>query len=109
VKDSLSRDSLCNAPCVTSPPSPLKSLRVFSQGRVHPFRTGYNPSVLRPLNNGSGGRNAARKQAKTLTRGQADITLAYISTTRYPKRNRVIFLLSAKVGLRAKEIAGLTW
>src|SRR3974390_3498888 len=35
--------------------------------------------------------------------------LAYISTTRYPERNRLIFLLSAKAGLRAKEIAKLTW
>jgi integrase/recombinase XerD len=34
---------------------------------------------------------------------------AYLSTTRYPARNRLIFLLSAKAGLRAKEIAGLTW
>jgi integrase/recombinase XerD len=49
------------------------------------------------------------KQAKTLTRGQVDTTLAYLTTTRHPKRNRVIFLLSAKVGLRAKEIARLTW
>ena len=27
----------------------------------------------------------------------------------YPARNRVILLLSVKAGLRAKEIAGLTW
>ena len=31
------------------------------------------------------------------------------STTRYPERNQVILLLSVKAGLRAKEIAGLTW
>lgn len=49
------------------------------------------------------------KQAKTLTRGQIDAMLAYLSTTRYPERNRIIFLLSAKAGLRAKEIARLTW
>jgi integrase/recombinase XerD len=49
------------------------------------------------------------KQAKTLTRGQIDAMLAYLSTTRYPERNRLIFLLSAKAGLRAKEIAKLTW
>jgi integrase/recombinase XerD len=35
--------------------------------------------------------------------------LAYLSTTRHAKRNRLIFLLSIKVGLRAKEIAKLTW
>jgi integrase/recombinase XerD len=49
------------------------------------------------------------KQAKTLSRGQIDAMLAYLSTTRYPERNRLIFLLSAKAGLRAKEIAKLTW
>lgn len=49
------------------------------------------------------------KQAKTLSKGQAEATLAYLSTTRYPERNRLIFLLSVKAGLRAKEIAGLTW
>src|ERR1700744_4067780 len=35
--------------------------------------------------------------------------LAYLATTRHPTRNRLIFLLSAKAGLRAKEIARLTW
>jgi integrase/recombinase XerD len=49
------------------------------------------------------------KQAKTLSRGQIDAMLAYLSTTRRAKRNRLIFLLSAKAGLRAKEIAKLTW
>jgi integrase/recombinase XerD len=49
------------------------------------------------------------KQAKTLSKGQVDAMLAYLSTTRYPERNRLIFLLSAKAGLRAKEIAKLTW
>lgn len=49
------------------------------------------------------------KQAKTLSKGQADATISYLSTTRYPERNKLIFLLSAKAGLRAKEIARLTW
>jgi integrase/recombinase XerD len=49
------------------------------------------------------------KQAKTLSKGQVDAMLAYLSTTRHPERNRLIFLLSAKAGLRAKEIAKLTW
>ena len=49
------------------------------------------------------------KQAKTLSRGQIDAMLAYLSTTRHAKRNRLVFLLSAKAGLRAKEIAKLTW
>jgi integrase len=49
------------------------------------------------------------KQAKTLSKGQIEATLAYLAKTRYPIRNRVIFLLSIKAGLRAKEIALLTW
>jgi integrase/recombinase XerD len=49
------------------------------------------------------------KQAKTLSKGQTEAVLGYLAKTRWPKRNRVIFLLSAKAGLRAKEIAGLTW
>ena len=49
------------------------------------------------------------KQAKTLSKGQIEATLGYLAKTRYPVRNRVIFLLSIKAGLRAKEIAFLTW
>jgi integrase/recombinase XerD len=35
--------------------------------------------------------------------------LTFLSMTRHPKRNKLIFLLSVKAGLRAKEIANLTW
>lgn len=49
------------------------------------------------------------KQAKTLTKPQIDAVLGYLTTTRYPVRDRVIFLLSVRAGLRAKEIASLTW
>src|SRR5258706_6380212 len=52
---------------------------------------------------------ALGKQAKTLSKGQVEAVLAYLATTRWPTRNRLIFLLSAKAGLRAKEIAHLTW
>ena len=47
------------------------------------------------------------KQAKTLTKGQIEAAQGYLGKTRWPTRNRVIFLL--KAGLRAKEIANLTW
>ena len=49
------------------------------------------------------------KQAKTLSKGQVEAVLGYLTKTRHAARNRVIFLLSAKAGLRAKEIARLTW
>ncbi len=52
---------------------------------------------------------ALSKQAKILTKPQAEAVLSYLASTRYPVRNRVIFLLSLKAGLRAKEIASLTW
>jgi integrase len=49
------------------------------------------------------------KQAKTLSKGQVEAVLGYLAKTRWPARNRLIFLLSVKAGLRAKEIASLTW
>jgi integrase/recombinase XerD len=49
------------------------------------------------------------KQAKVLSKQQQDAVLAFLKTTRQPLRNRVIFLLSVRAGLRAKEIASLTW
>jgi len=49
------------------------------------------------------------KQAKTLSKGQVDAVLGYLTKTRWPTRNRLIFLLSVKAGLRAKEIASLSW
>ena len=49
------------------------------------------------------------KQAKTLSKHQISLTSALLQQTRYHKRNEVIFLLSVKAGLRAKEIASLTW
>lgn len=52
---------------------------------------------------------ALGKQAKILTKPQLDALIAYVSTRRHPIRNRVILLLSFRAGLRAKEIAALTW
>lgn len=49
------------------------------------------------------------KQAKTLSKHQQFALLSYLETTRYAKRNKVIFLLSLRAGLRAKEIASITW
>jgi len=49
------------------------------------------------------------KQAKTLCRSQVALLFMMLRGTRYPLRNRVIALLSIKAGLRAKEIANLTW
>jgi len=49
------------------------------------------------------------KQAKTLTAKQVEGVLAYLERSRTPVRNRAIFLLSVKAGLRAKEIAHLRW
>jgi integrase len=49
------------------------------------------------------------KQAKILSDQQIKSLLAFASTTRYPRRNNLIVLLSVKAGLRAGEIANLTW
>lgn len=49
------------------------------------------------------------RQAKVLRSGQIRAVLDHLSRTRHPVRNRVIFLLSLRAGLRAKEIAALEW
>lgn len=52
---------------------------------------------------------ALRKQAKTLSKHQQHSIITFLNQTRHPDRNRLIFMLSVKAGLRAKEIANLTW
>ena len=49
-----------------------------------------------------------RSEQRQALAEQIDAALGYVAKTRYPHRNRVIFLLSVK-GFRAKEIASLTW
>ena len=49
------------------------------------------------------------RQAKILSKDNADDLLVFASTTRLPLRDRLIVLLSVKAGLRAAEIANLTW
>ena len=49
------------------------------------------------------------KTAKIINPKMVNATLNYLDGTRHPIRNRLIFLLSVKLGLRAKEIACLTW
>ena len=49
------------------------------------------------------------RQAKVLRSGQIRAVLDHLSRSRHPVRNRVIFLLSLRAGLRAKEIAALEW
>lgn len=52
---------------------------------------------------------AQTKQAKTINQNMVAGMLRYLNTTRYPIRNKLIFLLSERGGLRAKEIASITW
>src|SRR5438128_8215917 len=49
------------------------------------------------------------KQAKILSDKQVRAVLVELGTRRYPLRDRVMFLLSLKSGLRAKEVACVTW
>jgi integrase len=49
------------------------------------------------------------KRAKILSLADVGDLLTYASCTRHPLRNTVMVLLSAKAGLRAGEIANLTW
>src|SRR5262245_55992602 len=49
------------------------------------------------------------KQAKIVSPIQERAILGSLVTTRYLARDRVMFLLSMKAGLRAKAMAALTW
>jgi integrase len=49
------------------------------------------------------------KQAKILSTEQIKSLLVFASATRNPDRDKLIVLLSVKAGLRAGEIAKLTW
>src|SRR5947208_3337139 len=51
----------------------------------------------------------AGKQAKILSNTDVQDLLVYATSRRYPHRNVVVILLSVKAGLRAGEIANLTW
>jgi integrase/recombinase XerC len=52
---------------------------------------------------------ALGKQAKIISDKQVRAVLAELDNRRYPLRDRVMFLLSLKSGMRAKEIASVTW
>src|SRR5258705_5917719 len=49
------------------------------------------------------------RRAKILSMADVGDVLVYASCTRHPLRNAVIVLLSTKAGLRAGEIANLSW
>jgi integrase len=51
----------------------------------------------------------AGKQAKTLSTDHIDDLLFFAERSRHPLRNRLIVLLSVRAGLRAAEIAKLSW
>ena len=51
----------------------------------------------------------AGRQAKIISSDDLNDLLIFVDCSRNPLRNRVIVLLSAKAGLRAGEIAKLTW
>jgi integrase/recombinase XerD len=51
----------------------------------------------------------AGKQAKLLSDDHVQDLLSYASRTGHPHCNEVLMLFSTKAGLRAGEIANLTW
>ena len=48
-------------------------------------------------------------KAKMLTQEEITVVLAHVETSRYPERDRVMVQLSTRAGLRAAEIAALSW
>src|ERR1700682_3173704 len=57
----------------------------------------------------TGGVVGKGKQAKILRARELQRLLDHVSHSRHPERDRAMALLSFKAGLRAKEIAALTW
>jgi integrase len=57
----------------------------------------------------TGGSPCKASQPKFVSPTRERAILGYLDTTRSPARDRVMFLLSMKAGLRAKEMASLTW
>lgn len=49
------------------------------------------------------------KRAKVLSPDHVEDLLVFARQTRHPLRNQAMVLLSVKAGLRASEIANLTW
>lgn len=49
------------------------------------------------------------KQAKVLNKSQIDMVRQFLRSRRNGLRNELMFMLSVKAGLRAKEIASLKW
>jgi integrase len=49
------------------------------------------------------------KRAKVLSPDHVEDLLVFAAQTRHPLRNQALVLLSVKAGLRASEIANLTW
>jgi integrase len=76
--------------------------RVFEIGLFTNVTFIYTSITLKPL-------IMPGRQAKTLSSADVNDLLVFASCTRNPLRNRVLVLLSAKAGLRASEIANLTW
>ena len=71
-----------------------------------------HPAIVRGAPQYAQLRPPGRRQGITprwWTLPQTEAVLAYLTSTCHPVCNRVIFLLSVKAGLRAKEIASLTW
>ncbi len=52
---------------------------------------------------------ALGKQAKTLSEAQIRTVMSHLAESRAGSRNQAMFLLSVDAGLRAKEIASVTW
>jgi integrase/recombinase XerD len=50
-----------------------------------------------------------KKRAKILSDQQINDLLVFANNSRYPARNHVLVLLSVRAGLRAGEIAALSW
>ena len=52
---------------------------------------------------------ALRKQAKLLSQKQVKMVCSFLDSKKHAQRNKVMFLLSVRAGLRAKEVGLVRW
>jgi hypothetical protein len=93
-------NSLTNYHFLTSGIGPITRYKILKAclGAVSLLRTFYSDTF-----------SMAGRQAKILSTDNCGDLLVFASTTQHPLRDRLIVLLSIKAGLRAAEIANLTW
>jgi integrase len=106
--------ALARHACPAVAPGSASAARAANRLEISPESKGVTAgttydSITKPRAFASLRLKMAGRHAKTLTKQQLAAALRRAAHSRYPERDRVMVLLSVKAGLRAGEIAKLTW